>query len=190
VRDFLTFKLVQPSPYNQCGTIPIISPITLVSPWLCLTGLTNRFTGAPEFMSHGAHTIPDWLAAQAHRCTQVPLCARAEIIDLALISIVRISSERQLASYRWDHSPYQELLAQLRVILTTPQKLAWEVRDSLTFKLVQPSTWEVRDSLIFKLVQLSSTTNVRLFQHAWLSVDGHILISKWTPDNLQQIEHE
>jgi hypothetical protein len=63
--------------------------------------------------------------------------------------IVRISPERQPASCWWDHGPYLEPLDKLGGILTGLQRLAWEVRDSPTFKLYQPSP----------------TTNVELFQH-------------------------
>jgi hypothetical protein len=122
---------------------------TLVSSWLCLTHLTHRLMGAPEFTSQWDYTIHDRPAAQTHGRTRVPLCVQVKIVGLPLIPIVIISPERQPTSCQRDHSPYREALVQLGEILTTPQKLAWEVRDFS----------------IFKLVQHSPTSNVGLFQH-------------------------
>jgi hypothetical protein len=43
----------------------------LMSLWLCLNGLTPRFTGAPKSMSHIAHTISDQPVTQSHKHTWV-----------------------------------------------------------------------------------------------------------------------
>ena len=131
-----TFKLVQLFSHNQYGTNPNNLPLHTLVPPSALTGVPHPHNPPVTSPTQGPHTrrsTTDRLYTQAHTdLTPMgplgfgpipPECAQAqEIADPALIPIVGPKTRRVGPTGRTPGGS-----------LTTPQKLAQEVRDSPHF---------------------------------------------------------